>query len=319
MENNRIFFTLFIALFASLISLNTIAADTIMAIPKAGKEGTKLKMSMQDLPPVLQRFRPRIVGGSTAGRNQFPEFAVMYIDGEALGLDPNFIFPACGGTLISGNKVLTAAHCTRGVPARFLFMVPNFYSFNEVTFDDVFLVASKAEHPNFNVNSFDSDAAVLTLNGSSNTPLGSVYGGEEDLTGETATIIGIGATVEGGNSLPDVLRRVEVPVVSNQICKNSYGQSAITSKMICAGLAQGGRDSCQGDSGGPLLVDVRGQRAQAGIVSFGRGCARPTFYGVYSRVSELLGFILQQAPSASVVTGNQTNITPILPLLLEEE
>ena len=49
----------------------------------------------------------------------------------------------------------------------------------------------------------------------------------------------------------------------------------------------GGKDSCQGDSGGAIWwknpkdnVDY-----QVGIVSSGRGCARPHFPGIYTRMS----------------------------------
>ena len=50
--------------------------------------------------------------------------------------------------------------------------------------------------------------------------------------------------------------------------------------MICAG--SGGKDSCQGDSGGPL-VDVNGYLID--IVSWGHGCARDGYPGVYTETS----------------------------------
>uniref|UniRef100_A0A3P9NDM9 trypsin n=1 Tax=Poecilia reticulata TaxID=8081 RepID=A0A3P9NDM9_POERE len=93
--------------------------------------------------------------------------------------------------------------------------------------------------------------------------------------------------------------KVEVPVVGNSQCKSSYGDSAITDNMMCAGLLEGGKDSCQGDSGGPMVSKQGNLWIQSGIVSFGEGCAKPNFPGVYTRVSQYESWI------NSVINTNQ--------------
>uniref|UniRef100_A0A8B9JK45 trypsin n=1 Tax=Astyanax mexicanus TaxID=7994 RepID=A0A8B9JK45_ASTMX len=111
---------------------------------------------------------------------------------------------------------------------------------------------------------------------------------------------------------PQNLQEVELPIVSNTACTSAYGSGSITSNMMCAGLSQGGKDSLsteddrscneswkehenlfflQGDSGGPLVIKQSTGWTQAGIVSFGYGCALPKIPGVYARVSEYQNWI----------------------------
>lgn len=68
-----------------------------------------------------------------------------------------------------------------------------------------------------------------------------------------------------------------------------YPEEEIAEHMLCAGLAEGGKDSCQGDSGGPLAAVDGGYLA--GLVSWGYGCALPRRPGVNTEVSYFIDWI----------------------------
>ncbi|RXN06589.1 myofibril-bound serine ase [Labeo rohita] len=91
--------------------------------------------------------------------------------------------------------------------------------------------------------------------------------------GMNCLVSGWGTTADGPAS---TLQCLDLPVLSKKTCTDAYG-SIITKNMFCAGFMKGGKDSCQGDSGGPVVCNGKLQ----GVVSFGRGCARPRYPGVY--------------------------------------
>lgn len=82
------------------------------------------------------------------------------------------------------------------------------------------------------------------------------------------------------------MRAAQVIAISRETCNDQYG-GGITTEMICAGYPDGAGDSCQGDSGGPLA----GDNELFGIVSWGYGCGRPDYAGVYVSVAEGRSFI----------------------------
>jgi len=108
--------------------------------------------------------------------------------------------------------------------------------------------------------------------------------------GKLMTVAGWGTTSESG-SLSDEAMEVQVPVITNAQCTSDY-DGGIFDSFICAGFTYGTKDSCQGDSGGPFFGSLDDSRSViAGIVSWGIGCAREGFPGVYTRVASFKTWI----------------------------
>lgn len=83
----------------------------------------------------------------------------------------------------------------------------------------------------------------------------------------------------------------KTPLLLSQ-CLDAYGAKSYNPKlMLCAG--DEGRDSCQGDSGGPAFMrDPAIDRVvQFGITSFGYGCARKGYPGIYTKVANYVPWI----------------------------
>ncbi|KAK6636063.1 hypothetical protein RUM43_009715 [Polyplax serrata] len=211
-----------------------------------------------------------IVGGRDTDISEVPYTVAMLTNGRFF----------CGGTIVSPNVVVTAAHCAEGKSAARL-------SFRAGSSDvnnggQVAAVKSIDIFPEFDGFTMDYDVAVAVLQTPFNfsesvkaIPLVT----KEPQPGQMVKVSGWGNIRESGGS-PDTLQSVEVPVVDRETCEKQLKVPfPLTTRMFCAGVT--GKDSCQGDSGGPLVIDNQ----LAGVVSFGEGCARKNKPGVYTNVA----------------------------------
>lgn len=180
--------------------------------------------------------------------------------------------------------MLTAAHCTHGITARSLQMrVGSTYCTNGGLLKQVLLTLS---HPAYNPVTIANDISVVVLASplAFQTDLVASVAlpafGSTLQVGEMTSVVGWGTLYEGGRVSTE-LRRVSLPIISNVDCNRAYA-NGILDGMLCAGYELGEKDACQGDSGGPMTIDG----TLVGIVSWGNGCARPGYPGVYTRVAE---------------------------------
>jgi len=223
-----------------------------------------------------------IVGGSAASSGQFPYTVSLLRSGSLF----------CGGSIYNTRTIITAAHCTSGTSPSAITVRYN--SLNHGSGGTTVSVSSIVNHGSYSSSTLNNDISVLRLAsaltlGQTNAQAVTVASQGSDVTSGSVTAIGWGTTSEGG-SLAAALRYVSVPVVSRSSCQNSYGgSSAVTTNMVCAG--EQGKDSCQGDSGGPLVSGS----TQVGIVSWGYGCARNGYPGVYTRIGMYNSWIATNA------------------------
>jgi transmembrane protease serine 9 len=237
--------------------------------------------------PRILAIDPRIVGGSPAPIGAYPWQVSIGIKGA-----PHNVSHFCGGSLIAPQWIITAAHCVGGGTSADnieILAQTNLLS----TGGQIILVDKIIVHEKWNPETFDHDVALLHLKRtSSSKPIQLVTPDTINTLagpGLIAIVSGWGVTRETGNLPSNILRNVTVQIASRKDCTSpaAYGE-AITDTMICAGFAEGGKDSCQGDSGGPLMVpDQKGSFILAGIVSWGEGCGQPSKYGIYTNVATI--------------------------------
>lgn len=188
----------------------------------------------------------------------------------------------CGGVIYNENTILTAAHCVyKREESAFVVVAGSDYRSGSDGY--IVRVNSIVINSLYNSALSENDIAVVKLATPlhfNNTTINAIaLASEEPSVGTNAIVAGWGATSEGGvNSLK--LKDVELNIIERAKCDASYGYGRIKDSMLCAGTNAGGKDACQYDSGGPLVSNKK----LLGIVSWGIGCARPEYPGVYANV-----------------------------------
>ena len=248
----------------------------------------------------------------------------------------------CGGAIVSPHAVVTAAHCLsqsyhpRNYPGIYKVVVGSLALGNPSHIPEPnqqnFTVTDFVLHPDWDPSTLSNDLAVVVISSETGEgvqwspsvspiclaiPSSPEEGDKEHpgakaspilwTKGEEGLVSGFGHTEEGGQPA-QTLQEANVPVVSEEQCKSSYREIDHL-KQICAGADIGGIDSCQGDSGGPFAANVSGRYYLAGVVSFGYGCGRAGFPGVYTRVEHYLTWIHGEINKSHNTSATTTSTT----------
>ncbi|XP_075161962.1 trypsin delta-like [Haematobia irritans] len=222
----------------------------------------------------LNTNKTRIVGGVPIYIDRVPWQVAIY----------NYSNFVCGGSIISEDWILTAAHCV--VNGGFFIIRAGSSFLNEG--GGLYLTASLiVSHRLFSVSTIDYDIAMIRVNRRFETNQQVQFitlAKNGKTTPNKFYVSGWGSLIYQG-ALSNQIRGLTINLYDRQECIRIYRNLGlnVTKNMICAGGI--GEDTCHGDSGGPLVW----RRIQYGIVSLGQLCSQPP--SIFTNVRQMNGWI----------------------------
>ncbi|XP_067644988.1 collagenase-like [Eurosta solidaginis] len=228
----------------------------------------------------------RITNGQTAAANQFSyQAGLLVYNGEN--------FKLCGGSLISNEWVLTAAHCTLTAMSVIVYLgsIACFDPSARLRVDKCNIKV----HPEFDTETARNDIALIKIPAVrysaaiQSVSLPKRVSRYPTYVNKAVVASGWGRTSDTSTSNSPVLQFANFKVISNELCAEVYGSSFIDTGKICTATVNR-IGVCRGDSGGPLVL--ASSKLQIGILSFysDNGCEADT-PAAYTRVTSYLDWI----------------------------
>ncbi|CAG9792472.1 unnamed protein product [Diatraea saccharalis] len=257
----------------------------------------------------------KITGGTATSIDQYPWLSLIeYVKDNRIKL-------LCGGALISGRYVLTAAHCVAGAVLEL--GTPKNVRLGEYDTtnngqdcvpveggtgatdcaDPVLIVPIERTipHQQYSPQTRRNDIGLIRL--AQPAPFTDFIRPICLPTSDQTTsppnnfklyAAGWGA-INATHSKSNIKLHVDLPFVRQDQCQEAYSQSrrkaALWQGQLCAG-GEKDKDSCKGDSGGPLMYENGRTWEIIGVVSFGpTPCGIEDSPGVYTKTYEYLNWI----------------------------
>merc|ERR1719402_390350 len=245
----------------------------------------------------------RIFGGSITEVDEYPW--MVYVSSRYFINSTHFSTGTCGGSLISNQWVVTAAHCV---------VHDDYGSADEILVElgqhDLTSPAMRPRvektivHEQYNRKRVINDIALLKLQDPLDfnkhphiRPICLPSNSEENYAGSRAIVTGWGRKGEN-EDLSDVLLEATVTVLSDTECRGIHWD--IHDSVICAETTGTGEEislqgHCKGDSGGPLIIRRPGQTSYTliGVVSWSYPtiCMGEGWPGGYAEITHFLTWI----------------------------
>ncbi|XP_065333429.1 trypsin-1-like [Cloeon dipterum] len=245
------------------------------------------------------RLEERVLGGTQASINEFPYMLAIISSKSTSGENDGF----CGGSLISSQYIITAAHCLKQYTVHHAILGTLRPLDTASAGYTKIVISAKKPHEGFTYSLLDNDIALLTLATSAPTGVANIRPvllprrsfDAVNLVGRSGLLTGWGKINDDpGTYLSSNLLKVSVPIVENTICRGDYGSVYINDKKVCVDTDGGAIGACHGDSGGPLTYydTVNKETVQIGVMNFGSssGC-QSGFRTVYTRVTNYTQWI----------------------------